>query len=495
MTRLPFDPDKIPTPDVGKPARREQERHGSFDAARPLSVSQVCDLIKRVIADRTPSPIRVAGEVSNFSDRNHWYLSLKDAQSVLSCVMWNSAAKKAAFTPKQGQQVVATGKLDFFAPQGRLQLYIDKLEPVGVGALELKLRQLMEELRNKGYFSEERKKPLPQFVRHVAVITSANGAAFADVVKTARQRWPGIRITLVDVRVQGESAATEIARAIAAVSEHHERWAIDALILTRGGGSLEDLWAFNERIVADAIHQCRLPIVAAIGHETDTTIAELAADLRASTPTQAAARLIPDAAAERQHILQLDGRMAFGLRRLAQHQRTKLESLARHPIFRRPERMIDRLRDELASHRRQLTAAMNQRLARLAQRIHRCQTQIARIEPVGLLKLGRHQLQTLSRRIEQAAAARLATHHTRLLSLNQRLQAVGPVSVLDRGYSYTTDPEGKLIRTVAQAPEGSMLVTHLKDGRVKSVVSDGTAAPRRRKKSSSSGEQGLFEDR
>jgi exodeoxyribonuclease VII large subunit len=482
MTRLPFDPEKIRTPEAGGPARREQARYGALQGGQTLSVSQVCELIKRVLADRTPAALRVAGEVSNFSERTHWYFSIKDQASVLACVMWGSAARKAGFQPRQGQQVVATGRLDYFGPQGRLQMYVDTIEPVGTGALELRMRQLMEELRGKGYFAQERKKEMPAFAQRIAVVTSATGAALADVVKTARQRWAGVELWVVDVRVQGEGAAEQVARAIRALSEHHARWGIEAAIVTRGGGSLEDLWAFNERVVADALFECRLPVVAAIGHETDTTVAELVADLRASTPTQAAARLVVDAATERQRLGQIGERLRQGLRRSAQHQRQRLESLARHPVFRRPIDAVALRRDALVTLQQRLATMMRQRVSDLRSQLQRSQLQIGRIEPAGLLKLGRHQVESALRRIMQAAARRSASDRQRLGALEQRLKAVGPVSVLERGYSFTTGADGRLIRSVQQAPPGSALLTHLKDGQVRSVVSDGAPPPQAQSK-------------
>src|SRR5690606_26173107 len=220
----------------------------------------------------------------NFSDRAHWFFSLKDERATIRCVCFASSARQVECPVRDGMQVVCTGRVDFYDAQGHVQLYVDRIEPVGQGALELRLRQLMEELRELGYFDEAAKKPLPVLPRRVAVVTSRSAAALQDVIDTARRRWAGCRLYLYDVRVQGAAAAPEIARAIDALGRQHKRLRLDAIIVSRGGGSIEDLWAFNERIVAEAIHRCPLPIVAAIGHETDTTVAELVADLRCSTP-------------------------------------------------------------------------------------------------------------------------------------------------------------------------------------------------------------------
>ncbi len=449
MARLPFNPDRVPQRDTGGPARRERATPGRGAAAEAMSVTQVTLLIKNTLADHTPKPLRIVGEVSNFSDRTHWYLSLKDEQNVISGVMWASAAANAGFRPERGMQVVATGRLDYYGPQGRLQIYIDKLEPVGQGALELKFRQLCDELREAGYFAEERKKPLPLFPERIAVVTSAQGAAISDVVRTAQQRWPGCRLMLVDVPVQGAGAAPVIARAIRHLSDHAHRLRLDAVIVTRGGGSIEDLWAFNERVAADAVFDSAVPIVAAIGHEVDTTVAELVADRRCSTPTQAAAVLVPDAAAEAHRLDQLRHRLGHGLHRAAERRRVALTALARHEVFRRPGGAV-----ELASEN---LTALTDRLARAGREV-------------------------CGQRARQLAWA------------TRQLESVGPRSVLARGYSYTTDAQGKLIRKTADARPGNTLVTHLRDGQVRSTVDGPSNKGRRRSKSTDKTTPGLFGD-
>lgn len=472
MDRLPFDPDKVDKPDAGTPARRERKRYGEMPGERPMSVTQVTDLLKRVLADRTPSPLKVVGEVSNFSDRNHWYLSLKDEQNVLSCAMWQSAAKKCGFTPQRGQQVVATGKLDYYGPQGRLQMYIDKLEPVGQGALELRFRELCDELRQAGYFADEHKRPMPAFVTHIAVVTSANGAALQDVIRTARQRWAGVKLSVIDVKVQGAAAAGEVAAAINALSKQHAELGVDAVIVTRGGGSLEDLWAFNERVVADAVYHCDVYIAAAIGHETDTSIAELVADLRCSTPTQAAMRLVPDAAAELQHVDQLAGRLTTALRRRAERAAARLDSLARHELFRRPGELIQRRRESLEHDAHRLRTAMRDRLADLRAQLAECHHTLTQRDPKARAAVARTRLDALAQRLDAIAREQFAARRRHVDALERQLTSVGPASVLKRGYTYTTDADGQLLRSAAAIKPGDAITTHLADGRVDSQVTD-----------------------
>jgi exodeoxyribonuclease VII large subunit len=478
MARLPFNPERIPEPEAPAPARREQARYGSFESAQPMNVTQVCELIKRIVADRAPSPIRVVGEVSNFSERGHWYLSLKDDASILHCVVWATAAKKCLFTPERGQQVVATGRLDYYGPQGKLQLYVDSLEPVGQGALELKYRQMCDQLRELGYFAEERKKPMPAFPEHLAIITSANGAALHDVIRTARHRWRGVRLSLVDVKVQGEGAAEQVARAVTILGQQHKRLGIDAIILTRGGGSLEDLWAFNERVVADAVFNCEAPIAVGVGHETDTTIAELIADLRCSTPTQAAARLVPDAETEQHRAHQLVHRLTASLRRAIERLRGRLDALAVHPVFRRPADRLVRLRGELDHAERRLRAAAQQHVTHLRHALADQQHVLATIEPRARLNLAHHQLRSAERSLTASIWARVQNVKQRLDAAARQLQSVGPENVLRRGFSYTTDASGALIRSADQIAAGDAIITNLADGKIESqVVKPGASAP------------------
>lgn len=420
---------------------RKQVRH---DIPKPFTVSQAAELIRGVLADGLPSTLQVIGEVSNFSGRQHWFFSLKDQDATLSCVCFASAARRVVFPMTNGLQVVATGRIDYYDAQGRLQLYVDKIEPVGQGALELQFRALCERLREKGYFDLQRKKSLPLIPRCVAVITSCQAAALQDVINTAQRRWPGCRLMLFDVRVQGDGAAPQISAAIQALSHHGASLNIDAIILTRGGGSIEDLWAFNEPIVAEAIFQCDLPIVAAIGHETDTTIAELVADMRCATPTQAAMTLIPDQHVLEQQIEQLTRRLGLLLKRKVELSRQRFHAVQQHPIFRRPQRM---------------TELISQRLDGLA---HRLQA-------------------TVPKHFEQC--------RQRLELLAKHLESVGPTNVLSRGYSYTLSADGRVVRSTDEVAQGDRITTVVAQGQMTSIVEElpGNASSKRNRSRSSRG--------
>lgn len=420
-------------PDPPRP-RPQKSGHGATDSKteRPaVTVTQLMASIKGALNDALPAKLRVVGEVSNLSDRNHWFFSLKDGTSLVRCVMFASAARAVRFPVRDGLQVVATGRVDVFPGQGAVQFYVDRLEPVGQGELEMRLRELIEELRGLGYFDPQRKRPLPAIPTRIAVVTSRSAAALQDVINTAGRRWPGCELLHIDVRVQGEQAAPEIAAAINKLSAQGRRLGIDAVILTRGGGSIEDLWAFNERVVADAVFDCALPIVAAIGHETDTTVAELVADHRCATPTQAAMMLVPEKAVLEQQVQQQAARLTLALRRRAQHERQRLTSLAKHPAMSRPERLVSVPRDSV---------------------------------------------DRLAARLARALPGRVERDRQRLEQLARHLEAVGPLRVLDRGYTLTLNKAGKPIRSAEDAAATRALTTVFADGRVDSTV-DGGGAP------------------
>lgn len=426
----------------------------------PLTVTQIAALIKSAVTVGIPERVRVVGEVSNFSGQSHRFFSLKDGGAAVRCVMFASHAGKVRFPVKDGMEVVATGRVDFYPAQGQVQLYVDRLEPVGEGALELELRRLMAELRELGYFDPASKRALPTMPRRIAVVTSRDAAALQDVINTTQRRWPGCRLLLYDVRVQGDAAAPGISAALRTLSEQGERLEIDAILLTRGGGSIEDLWAFNERSVADAIHDCEIPVVAAIGHETDTTIAELAADLRCATPTQAAMALVPDRAALGHQTDQLADRLRLVTRRAWEHARHRFHAAERHAMFRRPAEMLAPARQRLSHLEQRLRPSLQRRLLDAAR-----------------------DLAALEARIVPALPRRLEAADRRLDALARHLDAVGPQRVLDRGYSYTLGPGGKLLRSKSQTKPGDTLTTVLGDGKIRSVVEGAVKpTPRRRRK-------------
>ncbi|QDU71301.1 Exodeoxyribonuclease 7 large subunit [Mucisphaera calidilacus] len=429
------------------------------------------------------------GEVGNLSVRTHWYFSLKDADATLRCACFANRTRSVKFRPENGMSVVATGRLDYYPPSGSLSLIVDRMELAGEGALEAELRRRVAELRELGYFDPERKQTLPAFPSRIAVVTSGAGAALQDVIDTTRRRWPGCELLLADVSVQGAKAEAEVSRAIRALSASGPEMGIDAVILTRGGGSMEDLWAFNERSIADAIFECRLPVVAAIGHEVDTTIAELVADERAATPTQAAMRLVPDREALRQQVDQTARRLAIQAERLVESGRRRLERVESTGLFRQPRRwlnergeQLDRLVARLGLAVRAGARPHRDRLARLAGELERAASR--RVEG------SRGEVERLLPRLEREAEQSVMRAADRFYGLARQLEAVGPQQVLSRGYTYTLTGDGKLVRRAAEARAETRLRTVFADGEVRSVVEN---APKRAAKTKArNGDEGLF---
>jgi exodeoxyribonuclease VII large subunit len=390
-----------------------------------FSVGELTQEVKGVLEDGFAS-VWVAGEISNLSRPNsgHVYLTLKDAQASLRTVVYRGVALRLRFDLRDGQEVVARGRINVYAPQGIYQLSVEEMHPRGVGAAELALRQLKEKLLRLGYFDPKRKRPLPLFPRQVALVTSATGAAVRDMLEVLARRWPVARVVVRPVRVQGDGAAGEIAAAIQLLNRLNAQGdlAVEVMIVGRGGGSLEDLWPFNEERVAQAIFDSRIPVVSAVGHEIDVTVADLVADKRAVTPTEAATIVAPDLG----ELLALLGdtrdRLEDAVRRRLDLLRSRLDELAGRRALRRP---LDRLRDQ------------ERRLDELSERLHR------------------------AARLRQSAAS------DRLAALAARLETLSPLNVLARGYSLTrTADDGSLVRDAAQVRPGDRLRTVLARGAV-----------------------------
>jgi exodeoxyribonuclease VII large subunit len=446
-----------------------------------ITVTQLAARIDGALKAGIPMPVRFVGEVSGFRDRTHWYFDLKDENAVVSCVMFQSAARRAGFIPANGQQVVCRGRVEFYAKGGKISIILEKLEPVGAGALELAYRALVAELKALGWFDVEHKVPLPTFPRRVAVVTSKTGAALQDVLVTMKRRCPAVGVLVVDVRVQGEKAAPEVAKAVRYLDANADTLGVDAILLTRGGGSMEDLWAFNEREVAKAIFECRVPIVAAIGHETDTTIAELVADERCATPTQAAMRLTPDTAALLRQIDSHASRLQGQLQRAIRFDVQRVVGLARHPLFTNPREYVQRARQRLAALDQSLRAASDKhrtaarhRLEQSAARLERNRPQAVFARLVGRLNLAESRLKSVATvKVREAAA--------RAQALERQLNSVGPIRVLERGFSVTIGPDGHVVRSPEQVKIGDQIHTRVAAGSFKSTVGD--RATRRSSKS------------
>jgi len=383
--------------------------------------------------------VRVEGEVSQKKKAaaGHVYFDLKDAGAKLACKIWQSHVPRVLrFDLAEGAQVIAWGKLDVYAPQGGYSLIVDKLEPLGLGALLAQLEARKAELKAKGWF--ERKRALPALPRTIGLVTSRDGAALRDFLKTRSLRWPGYPVRLVHTAVQGPGAAQSIAAAVRAMDES----GVDVLALVRGGGSLEDLWAFNELAVAEALWNTRAPVVTGIGHETDVTLADLVADRRAHTPTDAAQTLIPDRAELCARIARLGNYLSEAFEHRWNERLELLERLRTRPVLRDADWILDERTRALAARHARLDAALQSQLERRAGALSRSHARLARRTPAA--ELARRAERLVAARVKLGGAVeRALERRTNALAVKARsLEAVSPLAVLARGYAIVRRSEG-----------------------------------------------------
>jgi len=459
-SQAPADPARPDAAPAGEPRAAE--------ADAPITVTEASVRIKRAVEGTGRQ--RIVGEVSNFSQRQHWYFTLKDSESQLDCVMWASSTTSARVVPANGMEVVVEGLPTHWGPRGRTQLVVRSVARVGAGSLQQRFEELCRVLRAEGYFDESRKKRLPPFPRAVAVITSMQGAALQDVLRTARLRAPFVRIVAVDVPVQGDAAAPAIAAAIDAVDRRADELGIDAMIVTRGGGSIEDLWAFNERAVADALLRARTPVVAAIGHESDTTVAELVADRRASTPTAAVMLLLPDREGMRQQVDHLHDRMNFLARRRVADGRRTMEQLARHPFLRSPRGAVDLRRAGLDRLAARLASAVRSRVARERAAVGELRVRFEAHRPAARQAAARATLESLSARLAGVVRSAASTARARVEGADRQLRILGPGETLARGWSLTFTEDGRLVRDASRVRPGELVRTRMSGGTVDARV-------------------------
>ncbi len=417
----------------------------------PLTVTELTRMVSHALSASLPPVLRVSGEIADLSRpvSGHVYFTLKDAACQVRCVMWRSAAESMKFRPADGLEVLATGSIEVYEARGQYQLYVRRLEPVGVGALELAFRQLKEKLAREGLFDAARKRSLPAYPRCVAVVTSPTGAAIRDILQTLRRRFPALRVLVVPVRVQGEGSAQEIAVAIRRLNEQAERLGgIDVMIVGRGGGSLEDLWAFNEEIVARAIAASRIPVVSAVGHEVDFTIADFVADVRAATPTAAAEVVAPVLAEVLERLDALRLRLTRDARRTLELATARLDRSARCEWFRDPIGRLRQRGQRLDDAATRLSLGWARRLADLQNRLHALERRMAQVRPDVLWARRREQLERLQRRLSDAMRRRLLVGERRLAVVTATLARIGPQRSIDRGRASLAPAEARLERAV-----------------------------------------------
>lgn len=439
-------------------------------------VSHIRDLVEQQYGD-----VWVEGEISNFrpAPSGHLYFTLKDADAQLPVVLFRRQALLLRFRPEDGLHVLARGKVSVYDQRGQMQLVAETMEPVGAGSLQLAFEQLKERLKAEGLFDAERKRPLPQFPRTVGIVTSPTGAVIRDFLNVASRRHSGLNVLLCAASVQGELAANEI---VAAIECLNASGMVDVIVVARGGGSLEDLAAFNSERVARAIVASKLPVVSAVGHETDFTIADFVADLRAPTPSSAA-ELITEA----QHrIAEHVARLGSRLDRAAHFQLLQVrQRFTRVPVSRAESRMtamLYRLEQRLDDTALRMEANVNWQIRERQRRVAERSAAVLRHDPRQRLAHARQHLTTGTTRAQHAMLRRIHDERARWRALQARLQSLSPLAVLDRGYALVLDAEGSLIRSATHVKAGDTLTTRLSDGTFTSRVDSAMPAKATRKR-------------
>jgi len=438
-----------------------------------ISVGDLTRKIKKSIEDSVRY-VWVAGEMSNYKGpgpSGHLYFTLKDAESQIPCAMWKGMANRLRFDPENGMEVIAFGKVDVYVPYGKYQLIVEDMEPRGVGSLQLKFEQLKEKLQKEGLFEQARKRPIPFLPRKLAIVTSPTGAAVADMVRTLRTRCPALHVIVYPVKVQGDGAAQEIAAAIGHLNLSMPE--IDVMIVGRGGGSIEDLWAFNEEAVARAIHASRIPIISAVGHETDTTIADFVADLRALTPTDGAVKATPKLDDLFLSLGDLDSKLRRALRSRAELARSQLDGLRDGRALGRVEDLADQFRQQMDDFQERLQVSFEQIPYYHRERLELLQRSLTADLP-QLAKNARQRVELLTTKLRSDARRTLETAQAQLRQAAASLEALSPVAILGRGYSITRlESTQEILKDAAQAKPGDRIVSRLGAGQIVSRVEKG----------------------
>ncbi|WP_339281227.1 exodeoxyribonuclease VII large subunit [Paenibacillus sp. FSL H8-0282] len=421
-------------------------------------------------SDNLLSDVWIRGEISNFTHHGsgHMYFTLKDESSRIKAIMFASHNQRLPFIPKEGARVIARGNVTVYERDGQYQFYATHMQPDGIGSLYLAYEQLKSNLEKEGLFAEARKRSLPRFPKCIGVITSPTGAAVRDIVITLQRRFPQVAIVIYPVLVQGKGAAPSIVKAIGALNAMGEA---DVLIVGRGGGSLEELWAFNEEEVARAISASRIPVISAVGHETDFTIADFAADLRAATPTAAAELAVPHAGELAAQLRQLQQRLRQALQQRAQRGRERHSVLQRSLALAGPRRTLIQHTQRLDMLRVRLQRSADARLSRSRERKAVLHHSLQRFHPRDSVAAARQLTDSLRRELMGAMQARLQEKRSRYVAEIRHLDALSPLKVMSRGYSLVYDEaEEHLIKSLTEVQLGDLVVIKMNDGQLNCQV-------------------------
>lgn len=428
------------------------------------SVSELTERIRDLFAAEF-ADVWVEGEISNChqAQSGHLYFTLKDARAQVRCICFRNQVRLLKFRPEDGLHVTVRGSVSVYEPRGEYQIYVEYVEPVGLGALQLAFEQLKKRLEAEGLFDPERKKPLPVLPRRIGLVTSPRGAAVRDVVRILRRRFPNLHVMLYPVRVQGEGAAEDI---VEAIQFFNRRRMADVMILARGGGSLEDLWAFNEESVARAISASVIPIISGVGHETDFTIADFAADLRASTPSAAAEIVVQTRQEFDRHVGQLQQDLFQQMRYLLLERRNRVRELAAHRGFRRVEDLLRQHRQRADELIERLALTLRGRLEFVRRRFTVAQARIAAFDLRARIAALRLRFEQRANGLRDRAERFLVAKRQRFERLVLQLDERSPLVVLQRGYAICYDAAGRVVRSAEQVAIGDEVAVQLARGRL-----------------------------
>jgi exodeoxyribonuclease VII large subunit len=433
---------------------------------KAFSVSELSDRIQGVLETEFVD-VWVEGEVSNLRvmpSSGHWYFTLKDEKAQIRVVVWKSDARYIKFQPRDGMKVLARGAVRLYAPRGEYQLSVQVIEPLGKGSLQQAFEELKEKLDKEGLFAAGRKRPLPMLPRRIGIVTSPTGAVLRDILRVLAARYANLDVLIYPCRVQGPEAAGELVRGIRALNR---LGGLDVLIVARGGGSLEDLWPFNEEAVARALVASTIPTISAVGHETDFTIADFVADLRAPTPSAAAERVVQAKAEIQARIASLEGRLQGALRLRLARTRARVEAVTSHRVFAAERGRLRTYAQRVDDLTRRTDTALGHRLEQSRGRLRRAHERLEAFRwdrQVGDL---RTRVERAGARLGVLLASRLATGRAELSRHAEKLEALSPLAVLGRGYALVWDASGRrLVRAADQVRAGETLQVRLHDGRL-----------------------------
>ncbi len=437
-----------------------------------FTIATLTKYIKRTFDnDDVLKNIWVKGEISNFKkhSRGHMYFTLKDEHSKIQAVMFAGNNRFLKFIPESGMNVLVRGYVSVYEANGQYQMYVSEMQPDGVGNLFLAFEQLKRKLNTAGYFDEKFKKTLPNIPTEIGVITSPTGAAIRDIITTLKRRFPSVRITLFPVLVQGDGAPSSVAKAIKQANELGD---LDVLIVGRGGGSIEELWAFNEEIVAEAIFHSNVPIISAVGHETDVTIADFIADKRAATPTAAAEIAVPNTDDLSERILQRKIRMQRAIGKRLEAEREKLTTLQKSYAFRYPEQLVKQKEQQLDRIIDDLQRNIKHLVERKTTALNNLEKDVKRNHPERYIANFREQLVKNETLLIQHTRDIKKEKQFQFKQLVTQLEALNPLKVMTRGYSLAYKQDGQIIKSVTNVSVGEKLQIKLKDGSVYCEIED-----------------------